>query len=116
MGFAPINYSLMFDKINELTDKNKIVKELKSSTGKKKKYLEELFDISEVHKGKPIWRLCDLEKFFNTSLEVVPFFRPEFFIGGWDYNGSTKHGFYVTACGLKKVILILMQKEQIKLK
>lgn len=114
------------------TDKKDIVRALKINTGKKKKYLESLFDISKRYKEKPIWLICDLEKFFERSLNVTPFFRPEFFVGGYDYNGMgqghSRQQFekdnqclyedetimYVTACGLKKMILILSLGEKMK--
>ncbi len=117
MGFAPVNYSSMFDDINELTSKKDIVRELKYSTGKKKKYLEALFDLHKIHNDKIVWFIDDLEKFFNMQLDVTPFFRPEFFIGGWDYNGlgeADNYRIYVTACGLKKMLLILMLGERIE--
>ena len=115
MGLAPINYSEIFDKINELTSKKDIVRELNRSTGKSKKYLGELFDLHKTHNGKIVWFIEDLEKFFNRSLDVVPFFRPEFFIGGWDYNTlgkSDNYRTFVTACGLKKMLFILTTGEQ----
>lgn len=117
MGFAPVNYSSMFDKINELTTKKDIVRELKRSTGKRKKYLETLFDLHKIHNDKIVWFIDDLEKFFNRPLDVMPFFRPEFFVGGWDYNATEKNGrifMYVSACGLKKMLLILMLGERIE--
>ncbi len=117
MGFAPVNYSSMFDNINELTSKEDIIRELKRSTGKKKKYLEALFDIHKIHNDKIFWFTDDLEKFFNMRLDVTPFFRPEFFIGGWDYNVTEKNGqmvTYVSACGLKKMLFILMLGERIE--
>ena len=132
MGFSAANYSGMFDNINELTTKKDIVRELKRQTGKKKEYLESLFDISKVYKGMRIWFLYDLETFFNRKLNVLPFFRPEFFIGGWDWSrleqGNLREGFetnncyhyenetimYVSACGLKKMLLILALGESVK--
>ena len=56
-------------------------------------------------------------KIFNRPLDVMPFFRPEFFVGGWDYNATEKNGrifMYVSACGLKKMLLILMLGERIE--
>ena len=131
MGFSPAAYSMIFDTINTYTEKNDIVRALKISTGKKKKYLEALFDISKRYKGTPIWLVCDLEKFFGRKLDVMPFFRPEFFVGGYDFNGLGQGTFrqqfeadnqchyedgtimYVTACVLKKMILILSLGEKI---
>lgn len=131
MGFSPAAYSMIFDTINTYTEKKDIVRALKISTGKKKKYLEALFDISKRYNGKPIWLVCDLEKFFGRKLDVTPFFRPEFFVGGYDFNGLGHGTFrqqfeqdnqchyedetimYVTACGLKKMILILSLGEKI---
>ena len=110
MGFSPINYSLMFDDINQMTTKKDVIRELKVSTGKPKKYLEKLYDISQEKDGTLIWYIDDLEKFFNMSLKIIPFFRPEFFIPGWDFNVTGNQG-YVTPCGLKKMILILSVME-----
>lgn len=132
MGFVPVNYSMMFDKINTYTEKKDVVRELRISTGKKKKYLDKLFDVSKKLKNKPIWIRSDLEEFFERDLNVLPFFRPEFFIGGHDYNGMGRGEereefermnnciycedtiMYVTACGLKKMILILSLGEKLK--
>lgn len=117
MGFAPVNYSSMFDNINELTSKKDIVRALKRSTGKRKKYLEALFDLHKIHNDKIVWFIDDLEEFFNMPLNVMPFFRPEFFIGGWDYNATKINEqmiTYVSACGLKKMLLILMLGERIE--
>ena len=132
MGFAAINYSMMFDSINTYTEKKDIIRELRISTGKKRKYLNKLFDISKNLNGKPVWLITDLEKFFKRDLNVLPFFRPEFFIGGYDHNGigrgEMREKFerennckyeentimYVTACGLKKMILILSLGEMLK--
>ena len=117
MGFAPVNYSSMFDKINELSSKKDIVRELKRSTGKRKKYLEILFDLHKIHNNKIVWFIDDLENFFNMPLDAMPFFRPEFFIGGWDYDRlgeECKYRIYVTACGLKKMLLILMLGKRIE--
>ncbi len=117
MGFAPVNYSSMFDNINELTSKKDIVRALKRSTGKRKKYLEALFDLHKIHNDKIVWFIDDLEEFFNMPLNVMPFFRPEFFIGGWDYNAlgeADNCRVYVTACGLKKMLLIIMLGERIE--
>lgn len=130
MGFSPAAYSMIFDTINTYTDKKDIVRALKISTGKKKKYLELLFDISKKYNGKPIWIVYDLERFFGRKLDVLPFFRPEFFVGGYDFSGMgqgrARQQFekdnqchyedetimYVTACGLKKIILILSLGEK----
>lgn len=117
MGFAPVNYSSMFDNINELTSKKDIVRALKRSTGKRKKYLETLFDLHKIHNDKIVWFRNDLENFFNMPLNVTPFFHPDFFIGGWDYNAlgeADNYRIYVTACGLKKMLLILMLGERIE--
>ncbi len=116
MGFSAVNYSSMFDNINELTSKKDIVRELKHNTGKNKKYLESLFDLHKIHNNKIVWFEEDLESFFDMPLDVTPFFRPEFFIGGWDYNVTEKNGqmvTYVSACGLKKMLLILMLGERL---
>lgn len=125
MGFSPAEYSMIFDSINTYTEKKDVVRELRISTGEKRKYLEELYDISKIKKGKPVWILNDLEAFLGRNLNVKPFFRPEFFVGGYDYNymglGELRQEFekenycqyeeeivpYVTACGLKKILLIL---------
>lgn len=115
LKLAPVNYSCMFDDINELTKKRDIVREFKSnldttSSTKPKQCFDELFDISKVHNNKRVWFVKDLEKFFNRSLDVLPFFRPEFFIGAWDFNATEIDGeycTYVTVCGLKKMLLIL---------
>lgn len=79
MGFAPVNYSSMFDNINELTSKKDIVRALKRSTGKRKKYLEALFDLHKIHNDKIVWFIDDLEEFFNMPLNVMPFFSPRVF-------------------------------------
>lgn len=117
MGFSPVNYSSMFDNINKLTRKKDIVSELKLATGKKEKYLEALFDLHKIHNNKIVWFEDDLESFFDMPLDVMPFFRPEFFITGWDYSITEKNGqmaTYVSACGLKKMLLILMLGERIE--
>lgn len=132
MAFSPANYSSMFDNINNMTKKKDIVRALRISTGKKKKYIEELYEMAKILEGKPIWIITELEKFFDRKLNVMPFFRPEFFIAGYDYNGIGKGDerirfekengcsheeetiIYVTACGLKKVMLILSLGEAIK--
>lgn len=105
-----INYIFMFDNINELTEKKEIVKILKMSYEKPRWRFEKLFDISKIHNGRRVWFVKDLEKFFNRSLDVLPFFRPEFFIVAWDYSSTEIDGercTYVTVCGLKKMLLIL---------
>lgn len=132
MAFSPANYSSMFDNINNMTKKKDIVRALRISTGKKKKYIEELYEMAKILEGKPIWIITELEKFFDRKLNVMPFFRPEFFIAGYDFNGIDKGDkriqfekengcsheeetiIYVTACGLKKVMLILSLGEDIK--
>lgn len=106
MGFSPFELSMIFDSINTYTEKKDIVKALKISTGEKRKYLEKLFDIRSIRNEKPVWFLDDLEKFFECDLNVYPFFRPEFFVAGYDVNADER-GIYVTACGLKKMLLIL---------
>lgn len=132
MSFSPASYSMIFDSINTYTKRGDIVRALKISTGKKKKYLESLFDISKEYNGKPIWLIHDMEKFFNRDLDVLPFFRLEFFVPGYDWNGigrgESREVFeiqnschyedetilYVTACGLKKMLLILSLGEKIR--
>lgn len=132
MGFSHAAYSLIFDEINTYTDKNDVVEALYHHTGKKKRYLEMLFDVSKKYKGKPIWIVQDLERFFGRSLRVCPFFRQEFFASGYDFNGigqgTMRQRFesdnqchyedetilYVTACGLKKIILILSTGAKLK--
>lgn len=132
MGFSPAAYSMIFDSINTYTTKKDVVRALKRSTGKSRKYLESLFDISKKYQNKPIWVVSDLERFFNRELSVMPFFRPDFFVGGYDFNGlgggplrktfENDNGchyeedtiMYVTACGLKKMILILSLGEHMK--
>lgn len=111
MGFAPVNYSSMFDNINQLTDRNDIIKALCFTTYYNKKYITNLCKLSKVVSNKAIWYLEDLERFFGMQISgTMPFFRPEFFISGWDYNAHTvddKFREYVTVCGLKKILLIL---------
>lgn len=132
MAFSPAAYSMIFDSINTYTTKKDIVRALKISTGKNRKYLESLFDVSKRYKDKPVWLISDLEKFFHRDLKVCPFFRPEFFVGGYDFNGlgggplrkEFEHDncchyeeetiMYVTACGLKKMLLILSLGEHLK--
>lgn len=132
MSFSPAVYSMIFDSINTYKEKKDIVRALKISTGKKKKYLEALVDMSKKYKGKPIWLVTDLEQFFNRDLNVMPFFRPEFFIQGYDWSAigqsDARKAFeiqnachyeneaiiYVTACGLKKMILVLSFGEKVK--
>lgn len=132
MAFSPANYSSIFDNINNMTKKKDIVRALRISTGKKKKYIEELYEMAKILEGKPIWIITELEQFFDRKLNVMPFLRPEFFIGGYDYNGigtgekrirferENKHHYedetiiYVTACGLKKMLLILSLGERIE--
>lgn len=122
----------MFDSINDMTKKKDVVRALRVSTGKKKKYIEDLYEMAKTLEGKPIWIINELEKFFNRELDVMPFFRPEFFIGGYDYNGlgtgekrvrfekENKQHYeeetikYVTACGLKKMLLILSLGERLE--
>ena len=111
MAFSPAAYSMIFDSVNTYTEKRDIVRALEISTGEKRKYLEKLFDICSIRNKKPIWFLCDLEKFFNRDLNVIPFFRPEFFVAGYDFN-AIEQGTYVTACGLKKMLLILSLGEK----
>lgn len=129
---SPSTLSAIFDSINTYTTKKDIVRALKISTGKKKKYLESLFDISKKYDEKPIWLIYDLEKFFDCDLDVCPFFRREFFIPGYDWNGlgqgpkrkefeiinrchyEDETIIYVSACGLKKMLLILSIVEQKK--
>ena len=118
MGFSPAAYSMIFDSINTYTTKKDVVRALKRSTGKSRKYLESLFDISKKHQNKPIWVVSDLERFFNRELSVMPFFRPEFFVGGFENDNGCHYEedtiMYVTACGLKKMILILSLGEHMK--
>ena len=90
MSFSSAAYSMIFDTINTYTERKDIVRALRISTGKKKKYLESLFDISKRYKNKPIWLLYDLEKFFGRSLDVMPFFRPEFFVGAQYYRENRR--------------------------
>lgn len=113
MGFSAAAYSMIFDSVNTYTEKKDIVRALEISTGEKRNYLEKLFDICSIRNEKPIWFLNDLERFFERDLNVLPFFRPEFFVSGYDVN-TDKKGTYVTACGLKKIILILNLGKKIK--
>lgn len=78
MGFSPVNYSCMFDNINELTSKKDIVRELKHNTGKKKKYLEALFDLHKIHNDKIVWFENDLKSFSICRLMLCRFFAPSF--------------------------------------
>ena len=130
MGFSPFELSMIFDSINTYTEKKDIVKALKISTGKKKKYLDTLFELSKTYNGKIVWIVNDLESFFERDLNVKPFFRSEFFVAGYDFNcmglGENRQQFekencchyedkmitYVTACGLKKMLLILSLGEK----
>lgn len=115
MGFAPVNYSAMFESINNLNERKDIVNALSISlnhfTGYTRCYISHLCDLSVERNGKTIWFVDDLEAFFGIPLlNTMPFFRPEFFIGGWDHNAFNdgdhlRH--YVTTCGLKKILLIL---------
>lgn len=106
MRVSSAAYSMIFDSVNTYTEKKDIVRAWEISTGEKRKYLEKLFDICSIRNEKPVWFLNDLEKFFNRELNVMPFFRPEFFVAGYDVN-AVEQGIYVTACGLKKMLLIL---------
>lgn len=132
MRISPAEHSAIFDSINTYTNKREIVRSLQISTGKSKKYLETLYEVSKKYRGKRIWILPDLATFFHQNLNVLPFFRPEFFLAGYDWNGmgqgSSRTEFeqqnhchyeeetitYVTACGLKKMLLILSLGEQMR--
>ncbi|MDO4306401.1 MAG: hypothetical protein Q4C77_06165 [Eubacteriales bacterium] len=48
MGFSPAAYSMIFDTIDTYTEKKDIVRALKLSTGKKKKYLDRLSIETEI--------------------------------------------------------------------
>lgn len=108
---APINYSMIFDNINLITDKAEMLKELSCATNCDKRFINRLGYLSAEHNGKFVWYIKDLERVLNIQIkEAAPFFRPEFFIGGWDYNSYSENGEtidYVTACGLKKILLII---------
>lgn len=108
-----------------------IVKSIKLIPMYSKKYPERLLNISKRYKDEPIWIVSDLEKIFKCDLNVMPFFRPEIFIPGTDWNGlgqgdmrkyfekvnnchyEDKTITYVTASGLKKMLLILRLGEKV---
>ena len=48
-----------------MTKKKDIVRALRISTGKKKKYIEELYEMAKILEGKPIWIITELEQFFD---------------------------------------------------